>query len=517
MKKMRWFSILCLIVYLCSGSYVGYAANEYKYTPSGELQEIRESTGKVTSLKYDLNGNRTKFKEQYDSVLKNFEFENQASGYSANWNKWEPTNGVYNTSNGYSGLGQKLEAFSSSNGTFGIAQTYPLTAKSGDIVRISFLVKGDIPNYVYLMKSNRQNLNITKDLQVIPIGSEWKKVEAEVWVSDEDRYGVLIAYDVRGSQKNMQGIIDNVILITLSNVMLNPGFDLFQNRIGENWLPWGDEANGQLEIVPGFTGNGQKITSSNRSISALGVQQRQTLKGRSNSILRISFMVTGDKPNYVYVMKQGGGNIRLDKYITYIAKSNGWMEGQAELLITESDSYGLLIGYDTRTDKVDKQGIIDNIFMTTLPNSIRNSGFDLVAGGAAVEWRSYGTASSGKLATTSGFHGNGLQMSLFANTDSIFGVQQVYPLDVKSGQTVNLSFMFKGDPPNYIYIMRSAGGNVPVTSNTTYLDLDDGWKLGRARIEASSNGSYGALVAFYNRTDGKGRTAVLDNIYLYAY
>jgi hypothetical protein len=77
-----------------------------------------------------------------------------------------------------------------------------------------------------------------------------------------------------------------------------------------------------------------------------------------------------------------------------------------------------------------------------------------------------------------------------------FGIQSTKGISVVEGDKVTLSFVFKGDIPNYAYLMLAPSPHVYITSSILYTDLGNGWKRGTYTWTADRNCSVGFMFAY---------------------
>ncbi|NLA52579.1 MAG: hypothetical protein GX860_10740, partial [Alcaligenaceae bacterium] len=81
-----------------------------------------------------------------------------------------------------------------------------------------------------------------------------------------------------------------------------------------------------------------------------------------------------------------------------------------------------------------------------------------------------------------------------------YGIESTKGISVQAGEKVTVSFLVKGDRPNYAYLMLSPTPNHAINNQIRYKTLNNGWERGVYTWTAEKNCSVGFLFA-YSDTD----------------
>jgi hypothetical protein len=120
---------------------------------------------------------------------------NFATGDFTGWTDWNPANGQKSIVTRDGIKYAKIELISAGeNKTFGIQSTKNISVRPGDKVTVSFRLRGDQPNYAYLMFNVGKNINISSFIQYtnLPNG---ERIGQYTWIADRTAdIGFLFGY-----------------------------------------------------------------------------------------------------------------------------------------------------------------------------------------------------------------------------------------------------------------------------------------------------------------------------------
>lgn len=103
----------------------------------------------------------------------------------------------------------------------------------------------------------------------------------------------------------------------------------------------------------------------------------------------------------------------------------------------------------------------------------------------------------------------GRAQKIFYKENATYGVYQSNA-PVKAGQKIYIKFTFKGDKPNYLYLMHTAGNQS--LGGVVYEEIENGWQLGSVETTVNNDGDAGLLFAYDSR-DGTERKGTLSEVY----
>lgn len=121
-------------------------------------------------------------------------------------------------------------------------------------------------------------------------------------------------------------------------------------------------------------------------------------------------------------------------------------------------------------------------------------------------WDKYGTLPSSSI--VKGRLGKALKITSSSTTGGFYQRN----LNVNSNEVVYIKFVFKGEKPNYAYLMKTTGGNQSVTSAIKYTQIEMGWMLGEVEVIANETATVGFMFAYDSR-DGIERSGIVSEIY----
>jgi len=315
--------------------------------------------------------------------------------------------------------------------------------------------------------------------------------------------GVSLIYEANTLADFLAGESEGLVIRgTGTNALTNGSFDNSLN----GWIT--ASTHGDISVSSGFRDKAARMfagwqTQDTGSAAVTRIYQYDRIPNPAQgTVIYLSYVFKGDKPNYVYLLRRINGssanNLLLDideRDITYVDVGNGWTQAYYEHVVgsgpNDSTGYdwGLMIGIDPRKTGHDMTTIVDEVYLSTtapaqlvptrgddvLPNHSFNNNY---SNGLAGGWRQWGPANATPTEDPNGYNNTSAQKLTWnqaaepLQSGVVPGVGSTtdYRLTVGADDDIAVYYLWKkgghttteADTPNYVYLLADGEDNWPI-------------------------------------------------------